>query len=79
MKAMDSTGLVPLEGDAAKLNRRAAEFEASYDDSVKRNLPVYLPLTMELLSELHAGIKGAKFNDVNKKMVCVSSTLYPTC
>ena len=69
LEAVESTGLVPFEGDAAKLNRRAAEFESKYEDSVKRNLPVYLPLTMEILSELHKKVKNSSMTEPAKKLV----------
>lgn len=62
---------MPFEGDTAKLNRRAAEFETTYHDSVKRNLPTYLPLTMEIISELHKKTKNLPINDASKKMVRV--------
>ncbi|KAL5534677.1 hypothetical protein ACEPAG_1141 [Sanghuangporus baumii] len=68
LEAIESTELVPFEGDAAKLNRRAAEFETTYDDAVKRNLPVYLPLTMEILAELHKKIKNSSMAEASKKM-----------
>lgn len=69
LEAIEATDLVPFEGDAARLNRRAAEFEATYDDAVKRNLPTYLPLTMEILSELHKKIKNSAMAEGSKKMV----------
>lgn len=69
VQAIESTDLVPLEGDTSKLNRRAAEFETTYHDAVKRNLPTYLPLTMEILSELHKKIKNSAMSDASKKMV----------
>jgi nuclear pore complex protein Nup93 len=69
LEAIEATELVPLEGDAARLNRRAAEFEASYDDSVKRNLPTYLPLTMEVPAELHRKAEGAAMTEAARKIV----------
>ena len=69
LEAIEATDLVPFEGDPARLNRRAAEFEAMYDDAVKRNLPVYLPLTMEILSELHKKVKNSAMAEAGKKMV----------
>lgn len=72
-QAIESTDLVPFDGDTGKLNRRATEFEASYHDAVKRNLPTYLPLTMEILSELHRKVKASSFGDASRKMVRLSS------
>ena len=69
LEAIEATDLVPFEGDAAKLNRRAAEFESTYDDSVKRNLPIYLPLTMEILAALSKKIKSSSMNGPSQKMV----------
>lgn len=68
LEAIESTDLVPFESDTARLNRRAAEFESTYHDSVKRNLPTYLPLTMEILAELHRKIKNSAMVDASKKM-----------
>ncbi|KAI5120231.1 hypothetical protein M0805_000045 [Coniferiporia weirii] len=68
LEAIESTDLVPFEGDTAKLNRRAAEFEVSHHDAVKRNLPTYLPLTMEILSELHQKVKHSAMAEASKKM-----------
>ncbi|THH11355.1 hypothetical protein EW145_g702 [Phellinidium pouzarii] len=68
LEAIESTDLVPFEGDTGKLNRRAAEFEMTYHDAVKRNLPTYLPLTMEILSELHLKVKNTAMAEASKKM-----------
>ncbi|TDL28937.1 nucleoporin-interacting protein NIC96 [Rickenella mellea] len=69
LEAMESTDLIPFDGDSVKLNRRAAEFESSYHDAVKRNLPTYLPLTMEILSGLHQKVKASSFGgDASRKM-----------
>ncbi|KAH8120687.1 nucleoporin-interacting protein NIC96 [Phellopilus nigrolimitatus] len=68
LEAIESTDLVPFEGDTAKLNRRAAEFETVYHDAVKRNLPMFLPLAMEVLSELHQKLKNSAMADASKKM-----------
>jgi hypothetical protein len=73
-QAIESTDLVPFEGDTAKLNRRAAEFESTYHESIKRNLPAYLPLTMETLSELHKKTKTSSMNEASKKMVSISAS-----
>lgn len=69
LEAIEATDLVPFEGDAARLNRRAAEFEATHDDAIKRNLPTYLQLTMEILAELHQKTKHSAMSDASKKMV----------
>ena len=42
---VDSTDLVPLDGDVAKINRRAEEFKELHD-SLQRDLHSYLPLAM---------------------------------
>lgn len=69
LEAIETTDLVPFEGDAARLNRRAAEFETAHHDAVKRNLPTYLPLTMEILSGLHQKTKNSPAEYASKKLV----------
>lgn len=77
LEAIEATELVPFEGDAARLNRRAAEFESTYDDSVKRNLPMYLPLTMEVLAALSKKVKSSAMNEASRKMVsCCRTDFY---
>lgn len=53
---MESTDLIPLDGDVAKITRRAEEFKDLHD-ALQRNLQIYLPLTMDCLAALHQSIK----------------------
>ncbi|KAI6153159.1 nucleoporin-interacting protein NIC96 [Pisolithus tinctorius] len=58
LEIMESTDLIPLDGDVAKITRRAEEFKDLHD-ALQRNLQVYLPLTMDCLAALHQSIKAS--------------------
>ena len=73
--SIESIDVVPLDGDTAKLNRRASEFEALYHESVKRNLPVYLSLTMEILLAIYEKVKNSAALAAGRKSVCPSSCI----
>ena len=55
---MESTDLVPLDGDVAKINRRAEEFKELHD-SLQRNLHTYLPLTMDAIVSVYQKLKAS--------------------
>jgi nuclear pore complex protein Nup93 len=65
---MDSTGLIPLDGDVAKITRRADEFRELHE-ALQRNLPTYLTLTMDAIAGIHARVKAAGVNDATRQMV----------
>ncbi|KAI5999689.1 hypothetical protein EDD15DRAFT_2120919, partial [Pisolithus albus] len=48
----ESTDLIPLDGDIAKITRRAGEFKDPHD-ALQRSLQIYLPLSMDCLATLH--------------------------
>ncbi|KAG6332408.1 hypothetical protein ID866_6679 [Astraeus odoratus] len=58
LEIMESTDLIPLDGDVAKITRRAEEFKDLHD-ALQRNLQVYLPLTMDCLAAVHQSIKNS--------------------
>jgi len=66
---MESTDLIPLDGDVAKITRRAEEFKDLHD-SLQRNLHIYLTLTMEALAGVHQTVKGSVVTDATRQMVC---------
>ncbi|KAI5990913.1 hypothetical protein EDD15DRAFT_2369258 [Pisolithus albus] len=51
----ESTDLIPLDGDIAKITRRAGEFKDPHD-TLQRSLQIYLPLSMDCLATLHRSI-----------------------
>jgi nuclear pore complex protein Nup93 len=59
---MERTGLVPLDGDVARVARRADEV-AGLHDALQRNLPAYLTLTMDLVADMYARVKAARGTD----------------
>lgn len=69
---MESTDLIPLDGDIPKITRRAEEFKEQHE-ALQRNLTVYLPLTMEALAGVHQKVK-ATASDASRQMVrCLSA------
>jgi nuclear pore complex protein Nup93 len=68
---MDSTGLIPLDGDVAKITWRTERF-CELHKALQRNLPTYLTLTMDTIVGIHAGVKAAGVNDSTRKTVCLT-------
>lgn len=70
---MESTDLVPLDGDVGKITRKAEEFK-DFHDALQRNLQVYLPLTMDSLAVVHQSVKASAVSEATRQMaslVCV--------
>jgi nuclear pore complex protein Nup93 len=65
---MESTDLIPLDGDVAKITRKAEEFK-DLQDALQRNLQVYLPLTMDSLAAVHQSVKASASAEVTRQMV----------
>ena len=66
---MESTDLVPLDGDVAKINRRAEEFKELHD-SLQRNLHTYLPLSMDAIAGVYQKLKASSNTlDASRQMV----------
>ncbi|KAG5646921.1 hypothetical protein DXG03_001997 [Asterophora parasitica] len=68
---MESTELIPLSGDVAKITRRAEEFKDLHE-ALQRNLQVYLPLTMEALAGVHQKVKASIVPDATRQMTLVA-------
>ncbi|KAG5636549.1 hypothetical protein H0H81_007679 [Sphagnurus paluster] len=64
---MESTELIPLTGDVAKITRRAEEFKDIHE-ALQRNLQTYLPLTMEALAGVHQKVKSSSVPDATRQM-----------
>ncbi|KAG2748571.1 nucleoporin-interacting protein NIC96 [Suillus brevipes Sb2] len=67
LEIMESTDLIPLDGDVAKITRKAEEFKDLHD-ALQRNLQVYLPLTMEALAAVHQSIKNSATAETTRQM-----------
>lgn len=65
---MESTDLIPLSGDVAKITRRAEEFKDLHE-SLQRNLQIYLPLTMDALVGVHQKVKQSVIADATRQTV----------
>jgi nuclear pore complex protein Nup93 len=68
VQIVESTDLVPLDGDVAKINRRAEEFKELHD-SLQRNLHTYLPLTMDAIAGVYQKVKASNTPDASRQMV----------
>ncbi|KAF9007943.1 nucleoporin-interacting protein NIC96 [Cyathus striatus] len=67
LEVMESTDLIPLNGDVAKITRRAEEFKDMHE-ALQRNLQVYIPLTMDALAGVHQKIKTSIVPDATRQM-----------
>lgn len=65
---MESTDLIPLSGDMAKITRRAEEFKDLHE-ALQRNLQTYLTLTMDALAGIHHRAKNSVVGDATRQMV----------
>jgi nuclear pore complex protein Nup93 len=65
---MESTDLIPLDGDVAKMTRKAEEFKDLHD-ALQRNLQVYLPLMMDSLAAVHQSVKASTVAEATRQMV----------
>jgi nuclear pore complex protein Nup93 len=75
---MESTDLIPLDGDVAKITRKAEEFKDLHD-ALQRNLQVYLPLTMDALAAIHQSVKNSATAQATRQMVCTGMSHHFLC
>ncbi|KAF9651296.1 nucleoporin-interacting protein NIC96 [Thelephora ganbajun] len=68
LEIMESTNLIPLDGDMSRTTRKAEEFK-EYHDALQRNLQTYLTLTMDALSGVHQKTKASLIPDSARQMV----------
>ena len=69
IQILESTDLIPLDGDVAKITRRAEEFKDLHE-SLQRNLPTYLTATMDALAGVSQTLKTTVVRDATRQMVC---------
>lgn len=65
---MESTGLIPLDGDMVKITHRAEEFKDLHE-SLQRNLQIYLTLTMDALVGTKHKVKESYGTDASRHIV----------
>ncbi|KZS90373.1 nucleoporin-interacting protein NIC96 [Sistotremastrum niveocremeum HHB9708] len=66
LEAIESTDLIPLDGDAAQITTAAASLR-DQDDAITQNLNTILPLTMEILTALHQKAKMSGYSDSTRQ------------
>ncbi|PIL30799.1 transporter [Ganoderma sinense ZZ0214-1] len=71
LELMESTDLVPMDGDVAKITKRAEEFR-ELPDALQRNLQTFLTLTMDILAAVHQKVKNSSLPDVLRQSTLVS-------
>ncbi|KAF9242364.1 Nup93/Nic96-domain-containing protein [Melanogaster broomeanus] len=71
LEIMESTDIVPLDGDVAKITRKAEEFKDLHD-ALQRNLQVYLPLMMDSLAAVHQSAKTSAVAEATRQMTLTS-------
>jgi hypothetical protein len=72
LQIMESTGLIPLDGDVAKITRHSEEFKDLHE-ALQRNLQTYLTLTMDAIAGIHQKIKASGAMDVSRQTVRILS------
>ena len=68
---MESTDLIPMDADVAKITKRAEEFR-ELPDALQRNLQTFLTLTMDILAAVHQKVKNSSLPDVLRQSVRLS-------
>jgi hypothetical protein len=71
---MESTDLVPLDGDVSRITRRGEEFKDLHE-ALQRNLQTYLTLTLDVIAGVHQKVKSSLVPDATRQMVSSSSSL----
>ncbi|KAF8572548.1 hypothetical protein K439DRAFT_1378281, partial [Ramaria rubella] len=66
LQAIKSSNLVPLDGDITTITKRAEEFR-DQDQSISRNLHVFLPLTMDVLHRQHENITRSIYSESGRQ------------
>ncbi|KAI0747814.1 nucleoporin-interacting protein NIC96 [Daedaleopsis nitida] len=71
LELMQSTDLIPMDGDVAKITKRAEEFR-ELPDALQRNLQTFLTLTMDVLATVHQKTKASGLPDATRQMTLAS-------
>ncbi|KAI0053140.1 nucleoporin-interacting protein NIC96 [Auriscalpium vulgare] len=67
LEVMESTDLIPLDGDVAKINRRTEEFKDLHE-ALQRSLQTYLPLAMDAIAGVYQRTKASSASDAGRQM-----------
>ena len=68
VQVMESTELVPMDGDVAKIQRRAEEFR-DLPEALQRNLQTFLTLIMDILASAHQKAKTSLMSEATRQAV----------
>jgi len=71
LEVMEGLDMVPLDGDVAKITKRADEFKDLHE-ALQRNLHTYLVLVVDALAAAHQKVKNSVAPDATKKMQLAS-------
>ncbi|TCD61186.1 hypothetical protein EIP91_008811 [Steccherinum ochraceum] len=71
LEIMESTDLIPMDGDVGKTTRRAEEFR-DLPEALQRNLQLFLTLTMDALATVHQKVKASGAQDATKQMTLLA-------
>jgi len=67
LEIMESTDLIPLDGDMSRITRRGEEFKDLHE-ALQRNLQTYLTLTMDVIAGVHQRVKSSLVADATRQM-----------
>lgn len=65
---MESTEIIPMDGDVAKIQRRAEEFR-DLPEPLQRNLQTFLTLIMDILASVHQKAKASLMAEATRQVV----------
>ncbi|KAH9921323.1 nucleoporin-interacting protein NIC96 [Fomitopsis serialis] len=67
LEVMESIDLIPMDGDVAKIQRRAEEFR-DLPEALQRNLQTFLTLTMDTLASVHQKVKASLMAEASRQV-----------
>ncbi|KAF9048132.1 nucleoporin-interacting protein NIC96 [Hymenopellis radicata] len=66
LTTMEQTSLIPLDGDVGRITKQAEAFKGLHE-SLQRNLPTYITLTMDALAAVHQQKKNAMMPESSRQ------------
>ncbi|KZT68459.1 nucleoporin-interacting protein NIC96 [Daedalea quercina L-15889] len=67
LEIMESTDLIPMDGDVARIQRRAEEFR-DLPEALQRNLQMFLTLIMDILASVHQKVKASLMAEATRQV-----------
>ncbi|EPS98068.1 hypothetical protein FOMPIDRAFT_1051823 [Fomitopsis schrenkii] len=67
LEIMESTEIIPMDGDVAKIQRRAEEFR-DLPEPLQRNLQTFLTLIMDILASVHQKAKASLMAEATRQV-----------